>query len=46
MTNPDEKRLSLLDRFLTLWIFMAMAAGILLGYYSPVVTEFIAGLQI
>ncbi len=46
MTNPNEKRLSLLDRFLTLWIFMAMAAGILLGYYSPAVTEFIAGLQI
>ena len=46
MANPEGKRLSLLDRFLTLWIFLAMGFGILLGYFSPAVTKFIAGLQI
>jgi ACR3 family arsenite transporter len=42
----EIKRLSFLDRFLTLWIFIAMGAGILLGYLSPGTTSFIAGLQI
>ncbi len=46
MTNPNEKRLALLDRFLTLWIFTAMALGVLIGYLSPGVTKFIADLQI
>jgi ACR3 family arsenite transporter len=40
-TNDARGRLSFLDRFLTLWIFLAMAAGVTLGYCVPGVQSLI-----
>jgi ACR3 family arsenite transporter len=42
----SKKGLSFLDRFLTLIIFVAMAAGVGIGYVAPSITKFIAGLQV
>ena len=37
----QRKKLGFLDRFLTLWIFMAMAVGVGIGYFIPSSSGFI-----
>jgi len=44
MSTP--KKLSFLDRYLTLWIFLAMAGGVLTGYFAPGVTGIINRFQV
>jgi ACR3 family arsenite transporter len=37
----NRKKLSFLDRYLTLWIFLAMAVGIGIGYFIPSAPKYI-----
>jgi len=50
MSNTEPRgivsRLSILDRFLTLWIFLAMGLGVGLGYFIPQVADFITFFQV
>jgi ACR3 family arsenite transporter len=40
------RKLSFVDRYITLWIFIAIAVGIALGYFAPSVPAFITNLSV
>jgi ACR3 family arsenite transporter len=46
MTDNSMKKLSFLDRFLTLWIFLAMAVGVLGGFFYSGVRDVINLFQV
>jgi ACR3 family arsenite transporter len=46
VSEAPAPRLSFLDRYLTLWIFLAMAAGVAAGYWLPAVVGTITRLQV
>jgi ACR3 family arsenite transporter len=46
MTENIGRRLSFLDRYLTLWIFTAMAIGVGLGYFIPGTEALINSFQV
>ena len=40
------KRLGVVERFLTLWIFLTMAGGVALGYFLPAITTWLSYFQV
>jgi len=46
MTEQISRKLSFLDRYLTLWIFLAMGVGVGAGYFIPGVEGFINQFQV
>ncbi len=46
MSDGISRKLSFLDRYLTLWIFLAMGAGVLGGHLFPGIEGFISRFQV
>jgi ACR3 family arsenite transporter len=46
MAATVAKRLGFVERFLTLWIFLTMAAGVGLGYFLPGFTKVLTYFQV
>jgi ACR3 family arsenite transporter len=41
MPSSERKKMRFLDRFLTVWIFLAMGIGVAIGYFFPTADDFI-----
>ncbi len=46
MSAHLTRRLSFLDRFLTIWIFLAMALGVISGYLLPSLVRTLTAFQV
>jgi len=46
MSTSVARKLSTVERYLTLWIFLTMAGGVALGYFSPGFTKLLTYFQV
>lgn len=46
MSESVTRRLSVVDRYLTVWIFLAMAVGVGLGYFSPGFSKWLSSMSV
>ncbi|MDD4802336.1 MAG: ACR3 family arsenite efflux transporter [Syntrophomonas sp.] len=46
MSESVTRRLSVVDRYLTVWIFLAMAVGVGMGYFSTGFSNWLSGMSV